>query len=73
MNVAEEFMEGKVACEADGCTQVARTAVKDFGHLFGQGSVAIELPQIGPTHFFCSLHTRDSHSFKRVNGQWVRF
>ncbi len=73
MSIAEEFMEGKVACEANGCTQVATTAVKDFGHLFGQGAVAQELIQIGPVHFLCNLHKRDSYSFKKVNGQWVRF
>ena len=73
MNTAEAFMQGRVSCEVDGCTQVATKAVKDFGHLFGQGPVAVDLPQVGPTHFFCSLHDRESHSFKKMNGEWVRF
>jgi hypothetical protein len=73
MNIAEAFMEGTIACEVDGCTTVATTTVKDFGHLFGQGAFASDLIPIGPVHFFCSLHTRDSYSFKNVNGEWVRF
>jgi hypothetical protein len=73
MNIAEEFMQGNVACEVDGCTEVATTVVRDFGHLFGQGAVAVELPQVGPTHFFCNRHKRASYSFKREHGQWVRF
>jgi hypothetical protein len=73
MNTADAFMQGMIACEVDGCAQVSTAIVKDFGHLFGQGQIASELIQIGPTHFFCSLHKRDSYSFKKVNGQWVRF
>jgi hypothetical protein len=73
MNVAEAFVQGKIACEINGCTQPSTVSLKDFGHLFGQGPVATELVQIGPLHFLCDLHRRDSYSFKRENGQWVRF
>jgi hypothetical protein len=73
MNIAEEFMEGRVACEVDGCTQTATVTVKDFGHLYGQGQFATDLVPVGPIHFFCNSHKRDSYSFKKVNGQWVRF
>jgi hypothetical protein len=73
MNIAEEFIEGRVACEVKDCTQVATTTVKDFVHLFGQTQVAIDLEQVGPTHFFCRFHTRDGYSFKRVKSQLVRF
>jgi len=73
MNSAEAFMQGTVACEVEGCTEKATTAVKDFGHLFDQGSVATKLVQIGPTHFLCDTHKRGSLSLKRVGGQWVPF
>jgi hypothetical protein len=73
MNTAEAFMQGKTVCEVDGCKRIATVAVKDLGHLFGQGPVAVDLIQIGPIHFLCDLHKRDGYSFKKVNGQWVRF
>jgi hypothetical protein len=73
MNIAEAFVEGKVACEVDGCVQTSTMAVKDFGHLFGQGPVATDLVQVGPIHFLCNLHKRDGYSLKKVNGKWVRF
>ncbi|MGD1108456.1 MAG: hypothetical protein ABR865_15555 [Terracidiphilus sp.] len=73
MNLAEEFMQGKVACEVDGCTRVAKSAVKDFGLLYGLGPFPVDSVQIGPTHFFCDAHKREGYSFKRANGQWVRF
>lgn len=73
MNIGEDFTQGKIVCEVDGCTQLATMTVKDFGHLFGQGQVAIDLIQIGPIHFFCDLHKRDSFSFKKVDSQWVHF
>jgi len=73
MGIAEDFTQGKVECEEDGCTRIATKAVKDFGHLFGQGSVATDLVQVGPIHFLCDLHDRESYSLKRVNGEWVRF
>jgi hypothetical protein len=73
MNSGDAFMQGKVICEVDGCTQVSTVAVEDCGHLFDQGQVAIDLIQIGPTHFLCDLHKRDRYSFKKVDGQWIRF
>jgi hypothetical protein len=73
MNIAEAFTQGKVTCEVDGCTRTSTVAVKDFGHLFGQGPVATDLIQIGPIHFLCDFHKRDSYSFKQVDGRWVRF
>ena len=73
MKTAEDFMQGNVICEIDGCTEVATKAVKDFGHLFGQGPIATELVPLDPIHFLCESHNRDSYAFKRVDGQWVRF
>ena len=73
MNIIEAFTQGKIVCEVGGCTQVATITVKDIGHLFGRGQVATDLIQIGPMHFFCDLHKRDRFSFKKEDGQWVRF
>jgi len=72
MDIGEEFAQGRVVCEVDGCTQTATVAVKDFGRLYGLGAFPVELVQIGPAHFFCNIHKRDSYSFERVNGEWVR-
>jgi len=72
MNIAEEFVRGRIACEVDGCSQTATASVKDFGRLYGQGPFPIELVPIGPIHFLCNLHQRDSHFFEKVNGKWVR-
>jgi hypothetical protein len=71
MNIGEEFVQGRIACEVGGCTGAATVSVKDFGRLYGQGAFPTDLVQIGPIHFFCNHHKRDSRSFKRVNGQWV--
>jgi len=72
MNVGEEFVQDRIACEVDGCGQTATARVIDVGRLYGQGPFPIELVPIGPVHFLCSLHQRDSYSFERVNGKWVR-
>jgi len=71
MNLAEAFIEGTVACEVDGCTAIATTTLKDFGHLFGQGPYATDLVQVGPIHFFCNHQKRDSRSLRKVNGEWL--
>jgi hypothetical protein len=73
MDLAEAFMQGNAVCEVEGCSRIAQIAVKDFGHLFGHGAFASDLVQIGPIHFLCDLHKRDSHSFRKVNGEWARF
>lgn len=72
MNIGEEFAQGRIACEVNGCTKVATTAVKDLGRLYGLGAFPVDLVQIGPDHFFCELHKRDSYAFERVNGEWVQ-
>lgn len=72
MNIAEEFAQGKIACEIEGCTRTATTSVQDLGRLYGQGPFPVDLVPVGPPHFLCELHTRDSYLFKRDNGGWVR-
>ncbi len=72
MNIAEEFAQGRIACELGGCARTATIVVKDLGHLYGQGPFPTEIVQIGPDYFYCELHKRDSYSFERVNGAWVR-
>ena len=42
----------------------------NIGEEFVNGRIACSV-QIGPVHFFCDRHKRDSRSFKRENGQWV--
>jgi hypothetical protein len=72
MNIGEEFFQGRIACELEGCSETATTSVKDFGRLYGQGPFPIDLVPIGPIHFLCASHKRDSYSFIKANGQWVR-
>jgi hypothetical protein len=73
VNLAEEFLGGKIACEVDACTRPATSVVQDLGSIYGSGPFPIDVVPVGPKHFWCDLHKRDHHSFRRVNGQWVRF
>ena len=72
MNLGEEFIQGRIACEVDGCTETATVSVKDFGRLYGQGPFPIELVQIGPIHFLCNLHKTRQPFLEKVDGEWVR-
>jgi hypothetical protein len=71
VNISEEFVHGRVACEVEWCTGKATVSVRDLGLLYGLGAYPIDVAQIGPTHFFCEHHKRDSRLFRRANGQWL--
>ncbi len=73
MSVLEEITGIRIACEIDGCTSEATAMVQDLGSIYGSGPFPIDIVNIGPRHFWCDVHKRDHYSFKRVNGQWVRF
>jgi hypothetical protein len=72
MNTIQAFMQGKVAYEADGCTEVATAAVQDSIHLYGQGQFAIDTAPHGLLHFLCKFHKRDGYSFRKENDRLVR-
>jgi hypothetical protein len=72
MDLGEEFVKGNIVCEVDGCREAATVSVKDFLHLHGQSAYPIDAAQVGPFHFFCKSHRRDSRTYERIDGQLVR-
>ena len=63
MNIMEEFMQGRLECQAEGCTEKATTSAQDSRRLYGQGPYAVDAAPIGPRRIICASHKQDSQTF----------
>lgn len=59
-------------CEVEGCARSATCRVQDQLLLYGLLAFPVDGAPYGPPHYFCDLHERESHSYTRQNGRFVR-